>query len=386
MARNINNKRRGNDGGKNLLYIALGVAAVAIVAAFLLWPSKKHYINDERGVVRSVVDNSTIELANGLKVNLLGVEPTEKSGDFLKSLIGKEVRLTVDSSNPKKYYEDASKETVKAYVTLTQPAEYSNVNGHLIKKGYCGFLNSYCNDSVAVFTEYAKRNSEGEDGKVSGMLNTSGVLMSDTTLSKKMTAATFLIVGRSEDGVSYGTGFFINKNGLALTNYHVLSHDADYRIFISDEDGNITADRDRSIVRVVDYSRSDDYAIFWVQLDNGEEVPYLDLAKERPKRGTPIAVVGNPGADSGAYLATFTTGKISALREEDGLIQFDASITNGNSGGPVCDYYGRVVGIASQVAIKNGRQNAANLNFGVDIQLVRKKLDGLKDVKTYGGK
>ena len=131
MARNINNKRRGNDGGKNLLYIALGVAAVAIVAAFLLWPSKKHYINDERGVVRSVVDNSTIELANGLKVNLLGVEPTEKSGDFLKSLIGKEVRLTVDSSNPKKYYEDASKETVKAYVTLTQPAEYSNLNGHL---------------------------------------------------------------------------------------------------------------------------------------------------------------------------------------------------------------------------------------------------------------
>lgn len=40
MARNINNKRRSNDGGKNLLYIALGVAAVAIVAAFLLWPSK----------------------------------------------------------------------------------------------------------------------------------------------------------------------------------------------------------------------------------------------------------------------------------------------------------------------------------------------------------
>ena len=53
---------------------------------------------------------------------------------------------------------------------------------------------------------------------------------------------------------------------------------------------------------------------------------------------------------------------------------------------PVCDYYGRVVGIAKSVAVKNGQQNAANLNFGVDIQLVRKELDELKDVKTYGGK
>lgn len=386
MARNINNRKKRDDGGKNLLYTAIGVVAIAIVGAFLLWPSKKHYINEEQGIVRRVINGNTIELTNGLKVTLLGVESSTRSQDFLQNnLVNQEVRLIVDSSNPKKYYEDASSEFVSAYVRTTQPAIFSNVNGYMIREGICGFLNSYCNDSVNVFTEYAKHNVK-PNGEVSGLIGSTGQLLSEEELGKKMSAATFLITGETEEGMIIGTGFFINKNGLALTNYHVLAQRANYRIFISDEEGHITQDRDRPIARLITADRSDDYAIFWVQLDNGEEVPYLDLAKERPKRGTRVGVVGNPATDSGVFLATFTTGQISALREESGLIQFDASVTNGNSGGPVCDYYGRVVGIAKSVALKNGQQNAADLNFGVDIQLVREVLDELKDVKTYGGK
>lgn len=388
MARNTNKRKKHDDGGKNLLYVAIAIVAVAIVGAFLLWPSKKHYISEEQGVVREVINGNTIELTNGLKVTLLGVEPSTKSQEFLKkNLVNQEVRLIVDSSNPKKYYEDASNETVSAYVRTTQPANFSNVNGYMIREGICGFLNSYCNDSVNVFTEYAKHNTK-PTGEVSGLIGGSaGMLLSEEDLGKKMSAATFLITGETEEGdMIIGTGFFINKNGLALTNYHVLAQRANYRIFISDEEGHITQDRDRPIARLITADRGDDYAIFWVQLDNGEEVPYLDLAKERPKRGTRVGVVGNPATDSGVFLATFTTGQISALREEAGLIQFDASVTNGNSGGPVCDYYGRVLGIAKSVALKNGQQNAADLNFGVDIQLVREVLDKLKDVKTYGGK
>lgn len=388
MGRNSNKRKKRNDGGKNVLYIAIAAIAIAMVGAYLLWPKGKHYINNEQGIVRSVINGNTIELNNGLKVQLLGVEPSVKANDFLiNNLIGQEVRLTADSSNPKPYYVDANTETVSAYVRTVAPSTFSNVNGYMIRENVCGFLNSYCNDSVSVFTEYAKNNGESK-GEISGFVGSSqsGQLLSEIDLSKKMTAATFLILGAADEGTIIGTGFFIYKNGLALTNYHVLAHDAEYRIFISDEEGNITQDRDRPIARLITASRKDDYAIFWVQLDNGEEVPYLDLAKERPERGTRVGVVGNPATDSGVYLATFTTGQISALREESGLIQFNASVTNGNSGGPVCDYYGRVVGIAKSVAINNGQQNAANLNFGVDIQLVREVLDELKDVKVYGGK
>ena len=386
MARNRSKKRKKNDGGKNIIFIAVGVVAVALVAVFLLMPGKKHYINDEVGEVRSVVNGNTIELKNGLKVQLLGVESSTKSKDFLsKNLVGQQVRLLADGSNQKPYYTNAEKETVSAYVHTVGASTFSNVNGYMIHEKQAGFLNAYCNDSAKIFAEYAKG---GSSSPVSGVTSGSNSysLLSEIELGKKMTEATFLIVGNTSEGQSIGTGFFINKNGLALTNYHVLAHRANYTIFVSDEEGHITQDRDRSIARLITANKSLDYAIFMVSLDNGEEVPYLDLAKERPERGTRVGVVGNPATDSGVFLATFTTGQISALRENSGEIQFNASITNGNSGGPVCDYYGRVVGIAKSVAVKDGQQNAANLNFGVDIQLVRKELDELKDVKTYGGK
>ena len=386
MARNRSKKRKKNDGGKNVIFIAVGVVAVALVAVFLLMPGKKHYINDEVGEVRSVVNGNTIELKNGLKVQLLGVESSTRSQEFLsKNLVGQQVRLTADGSNQKPYYTNAEKETVSAYVHTVGASSFSNVNGYMIHEKQAGFLNAYCNDSAKIFAEYAKgENPNPTPGPTPGP--NPYKLLSEIELGKKMTEATFLIVGNTSEGQSIGTGFFINKNGLALTNYHVLAHQANYTIFVSDEEGHITQDRDRSIARLITANKSLDYAIFMVSLDNGEEVPYLDLAKERPERGTRVGVVGNPATDSGVFLATFTTGQISALRENSGEIQFNASITNGNSGGPVCDYYGRVVGIAKSVAVKDGQQNAANLNFGVDIQLVRKELDELKDVKTYGGK
>lgn len=386
MARNRSKKRKKNDGGKNVIFIAVGVVAVALVAVFLLMPGKKHYINDEVGEVRSVVNGNTIELKNGLKVQLLGVESSTRSQEFLsKNLVGQQVRLLADGSNQKPYYTNAEKETVSAYVHTVGASSFSNVNGYMIHEKQAGFLNAYCNDSAKIFAEYARGDSPNPTpGPTPGPNPYS--LLSEIELGKKMTEATFLIVGNTSEGQSIGTGFFINKNGLALTNYHVLAHRANYTIFVSDEEGHITQDRDRSIARLITANKSLDYAIFMVSLDNGEEVPYLDLAKERPERGTRVGVVGNPATDSGVFLATFTTGQISALRENSGEIQFNASITNGNSGGPVCDYYGRVVGIAKSVAVKNGQQNAANLNFGVDIQLVRKELDELKDVKTYGGK
>ena len=386
MARNRSKKRKKNDGGKNVIFIAVGVVAVAFVAVFMLMPGKKHYINDEVGEVRSVVNGNTIELKNGLKVQLLGVESSTRSQEFLsKNLVGQQVRLTADGSNQKPYYTNAEKETVSAYVHTVGASSFSNVNGYMIHEKQAGFLNAYCNDSAKIFAEYAKgENPNPTPGPTPGP--NPYKLLSEIELGKKMTEATFLIVGNTSEGQSIGTGFFINKNGLALTNYHVLAHQANYTIFVSDEEGHITQDRDRSIARLITANKSLDYAIFMVSLDNGEEVPYLDLAKERPERGTRVGVVGNPATDSGVFLATFTTGQISALRENSGEIQFNASITNGNSGGPVCDYYGRVVGIAKSVAVKDGQQNAANLNFGVDIQLVRKELDELKDVKTYGGK
>lgn len=386
MGRNSNKKSsRRKDGGKNIIYIAIGVIAVALVLVFLLKPGPgPHYINDEIGEVRQVIDGNTIQLKNGLKVQLLGVEPSAKSQEFLnKNLVNQQVRLVADATNQHPYYKNAETETVSAYVNMVMPSSFANVNGYMIREKQANLLKAYCNDSLRVYESYIDNPKTDPNPSTDDNYE----LLSEIDLGKKMTSATFLIMGELPDGsTSIGSGFFIYKNGLALTNYHVLANNAKYTIYVSDENGNITIDRDRPVARLIIANSRLDYAIFFVGLDNGEEVPYLDLARERPERGTRVGVVGNPVASSRLYTATYTTGQISALRESEGEIQFDASVTNGNSGGPVCDYYGRVVGIAKRVAVKNGMQNVANLNFGVDIQEVRKELDELKDVKTYGGK
>lgn len=388
MGRNSNRNGKKKNDGKNILYIAIGVIVVAVAVVFLLMPGKKqHYINEEVGVVRCVINGNTIQLKNGLKVEMLGIEPSAKSQKFLTDeLVGQRVRLVADGTNQQPYYKNAEEEIVSAYVNMVNPAPYANVNGYMLYNNLAGIRKAYCKDSLERYIAYTGGDTGTDDEDIkpdSGKYK----LLSEIDLGKKMTSSTFLIIGElPEGGSTIGTGFFISKNGLALTNYHVLANRANYTIFVSDEKGNITTDRDRPIARVITANKHLDYAIFWVGLDNGEEVPYLDLARERPDRGTRVGVVGNPATDSDLYTATYTTGQISALRERTGEIQFDASVTNGNSGGPVCDFYGRVVGIVKSVAVKNGQQNTANLNFGVDIHEVRKVLDELKDVKTYGGK
>lgn len=382
MGRNSKKKGKGGDNSKNVIFIAIGVIAVAVVAVFLLMPGKKHRIDDEIGVVQEVVNGNTIRLQNGLTVEMLGIKNDNNAKGFLNgNLVGKRVHLKADSHNSRPYYENAARETVQAYVNIEDLATFKNVNGYMLKNNQADLNSSYCNDSLDTFQKYV---TDTEQSVVSQPISDSGVLLSDVDLSKKMSAATFLIVG--DMGV-IGTGFFIYKNGLALTNYHVLSHGdtSNYRIFLSDEEGNITPDRDRPFHRLIVYSKKLDFAIFNVSLDNEEEVPYLCLARERPARGTKVGVVGNPATDAGVHLATFSTGTISALPSED-EIQFNAPITHGNSGGPVCDYYGHVVGITKSTALDEGQQNSANINFGVDILKVREVLDGLKDVKTYGGK
>ena len=189
MARNRSKKRKKNDGGKNIIFIAVGVVAVALVAVFLLMPGKKHYINDEVGEVRSVVNGNTIELKNGLKVQLLGVESSTKSKDFLsKNLVGQQVRLLADGSNQKPYYTNAEKETVSAYVHTVGASTFSNVNGYMIHEKQAGFLNAYCNDSAKIFAEYAKG---GSSSPVSGVTSGSNSysLLSEIELGKKMTEA-----------------------------------------------------------------------------------------------------------------------------------------------------------------------------------------------------
>ena len=377
-------RRRRDDGNKKPLIIA----AIVVILAGIVWysyktmfPNKHHLPYD--GVVQSVDQNGTLILKNGLKVQLLGITANNRTIEFLSAnVIGKNVHLIADSHDTKPYFTHASTDLVRSYVTVTENVEYKKLNGYLLRKQLAILNEGYCQDSIAAYRSYV--NYKDKDTLVIDPGHpVPDVPFTKQTLFKYMAPSTFLIQTESEQGSSIGTGFFINENGLALTNYHVLAGANSGKVFLCDENGNITADRDRDILRIVQYSSKYDWCIFVVSLDPGEKSPYLKLARQRPERGVDVGVVGNPRG----LLATYTTGQVTNIHEEAGKIQIDASMTQGNSGGPICNFNGEVVGIAQSVAGNSDGSNATgNLNFGTDIMIVRNALDQLKDVKTYGGK
>lgn len=375
-------RRRRDDGNKKPLVIA----AIVVVLAAIAWYSYKTMVPNKHslpydGVVKEIDQNGTLILKNGLKVQILGVTADNRTVEFLNANVkGKNVHIIADSHDTKPYFTHASKDLVRAYVTVVDNVPYAKLNGYLLRNQLATLNDGYCQDSIAAYRSYVNYKDTSVIEPATTVPDGS---FTKQTLFKYMAPATFLIQTESEQGTSIGTGFFINENGLALTNYHVLAGASMGRVFLCDEKGNITADRDRNILRVVQYSSKYDWCIFVVSLDPGEKSHYLKLARQRPERGVDVGVVGNPRG----LLATYTTGQVTNIHEEAGKIQIDASMTQGNSGGPICNFNGEVVGIAQSVAGNSDGSNATgNLNFGTDIMIVRNALDQLKDVKTYGGK
>jgi serine protease Do len=116
-------------------------------------------------------------------------------------------------------------------------------------------------------------------------------------------------------------------------------------------------------------------------------LPTLKIAQdELPKVGEQLFVYGFPGpvtnnnyvATESAIEPTLTTGIVSALKKSVAgwpLIQMDANINKGSSGGPVCDEKGEVVGLTTFGSIENSGGLAAGLNFAIPVSILEEYLD-----------
>ncbi len=108
---------------------------------------------------------------------------------------------------------------------------------------------------------------------------------------------------------------------------------------------------------VVAIHRDLDIALIWVSRHSGE-VPFLQPIAEA-KQGEDIFVIGHPEG----LKFTLSTGIVSRL--QDNVLQVSAPISPGNSGGPVYDKQGNLIGIVSYTLDKTLRPNAENLNFAI---------------------
>jgi hypothetical protein len=158
------------------------------------------------------------------------------------------------------------------------------------------------------------------------------------------------------EGGCYGSGFFVARD-LIATNKHVLDCGGRGTVSLAGQRRSFPIistwtdpQRDLALVRVA-----------------GAQVRPLSLsARGWPAVGDDVYVAGNPEGLEG----TFSRGIVSSLRRSEGLVQFDAPISPGSSGGPVVDVRGQVVGVT--VAFVRQRQN---LNFAVPSQYLRALLE-----------
>ena len=162
-----------------------------------------------------------------------------------------------------------------------------------------------------------------------------------------------------------GSGFIWSKDGLIVTNFHVISGADKLTVTIADEDFSaevvgVAPERDLAVLRLSE--RPDDLTV----------LPLGDSAELSV--GRKVLAIGNPfGLDT-----SLTIGIVSALDREirspsnrtiSGVIQTDAAINPGNSGGPLLNSLGQLVGVNTAIYSPSG--GSAGIGFAIPVNLVK---------------
>ena len=153
----------------------------------------------------------------------------------------------------------------------------------------------------------------------------------------------------------HGSGFFISNDGYVLTNHHVI--DGAQRVLVITRDGQHYA-------QVVAQRPARDVAL--LKLEQSMATPALKLARSKPRVGEQIYVLGTPLDESLSF--SVTRGIVSGMRNLQGqpLIQTDAAVNPGNSGGPVVNEQGNVIAM-SVSGIFSDSGGSLNTNFLIPI-------------------
>jgi S1-C subfamily serine protease len=182
---------------------------------------------------------------------------------------------------------------------------------------------------------------------------------------------------------SQGSGFVVSPSGLILTNSHVITTAGEggptqpaSRIYVE------FADHDRATARVVGWDVYDDVGVLRIdpKAHPLDPVPLGDST--RVQVGDPVAAIGSPFGNQNSLsvgVVSATGRSISSLTSAYQLsdaIQTDTPINHGNSGGPLFDARGRVIGINAQIRTDSSG-NTGGVGFAVPIDAARRSMQQL---------
>jgi len=163
-----------------------------------------------------------------------------------------------------------------------------------------------------------------------------------------------------------GSGFVIDPRGYILTNYHVVAGAQSIEV--------ILGDKTRAPAKFIGADQRNDVAL--IKIDpKGKQLAALPLGDSSALQvGQKVLAIGDPFG----FQSTLTTGVVSALGRTvqtsdttyiDDAIQTDASINRGNSGGPLIDTHGDVIGINSAIYTPSG--TTAGIGFAIPINTAK---------------
>jgi S1-C subfamily serine protease len=172
----------------------------------------------------------------------------------------------------------------------------------------------------------------------------------------------------SQQTVAQGSGFVLDKKGYILTNEHVVDGAKTVRVSFANQE-NVTA-------TVVGSDRSTDLALLKVNVPANQLHPLALGNSGGVNVGDPVVAIGNPFG----LARTVTAGIVSAVQRQitapngfaiDHAIQTDAAINHGNSGGPLINASGQVIGINAQLPSNSNVDGNVGIGFAIPIDTAK---------------
>ena len=245
-------------------------------------------------------------------------------------------------------------------------------------------LTQQMNDKIAAVQKEATKESTTET-VVSKPLTYSEYLTPGQVYEQNVDAVVAVTVqvedvdnyGRPISGFSSGTGFFITSDGYVITNYHVIEGGTEVTI--------TTHDDEEYAAEIVGYEENNDLAVLKVE---GENLPCVTIGSSSDLLvGDQVVAIGNVLS---TFASSLTVGYVSGVdRVVDtqgvamNMIQTDVAINSGNSGGPLFNMKGEVVGITT--AKFSGQSSSGVSIEGIGFAIPMDDVTGMiEDLKSFG--